>query len=151
MPLARMALYGTGVDIYIAPTADSRDSWGATMRHIACEGRCFVLGCNQFVTKNMYPDHIRRLPEMESQPDVMSRGGSIVVSPLGEVIAGPLFDREGIITAVLDPAELVRGRLDFDVAGQYSRPDVFRFTVNERANPPVAFESGAAFQPDTAE
>lgn len=144
MPLARMALYGKGVDIYIAPTADARDSWHATMRHIACEGRCHVLGCNQYVTKDMYPDHIRRLPEMEGQPDVLSRGGSVIVSPYGETLSGPLYDREGMLTAALDPAELVRARLDFDVAGHYSRPDVFRFTVNERANPPVAFDTGGA-------
>lgn len=130
MPLARMALYTQGVDIYLAPTADSRETWLATMRHIACEGRCFVLGCNQYVTKDMYPAELETLAELETQPDIMCRGGSIIVSPMGEVLAGPLFDQEGILTAELDLGEVVRGRFDFDVVGHYARPDVFRFEVN---------------------
>ena len=90
MPLARMALYGKGVEIYLAPTADSRDSWQATLRHIALEGRCFVLGCNQFVTKSMYPADLAGVEDLAAQPEVMCRGGSAMISPLGEVLAGPL-------------------------------------------------------------
>lgn len=130
MPLARMALYQQGVEIYLAPTADSRDTWQATLRHIACEGRCFVLGCNQYVTKDMVPADLPCLPELAVQPDVMCRGGSVIVSPLGEVIAGPLYDQEGILYADLDMGEIVRGKLDFDVTGHYARPDVFHFAVN---------------------
>jgi nitrilase len=137
MPLARMAMYGKGVEIYLAPTADARDTWQATLRHIACEGRCFVLGCNQFVTKAMYPAVLRDLPEMAGAPEVMSRGGSAIISPLGEVLAGPLFDEEGILYAALDRREIVRAKLDFDVTGHYARPDVFQLTVNERTNLPV--------------
>lgn len=129
MPLARIAMYSKGVDIYLAPTADSRDTWLATMRHIACEGRCFVLGCNQFVTKEMYPPDLETLEELNGQPEIMCRGGSIIVSPMGEILAGPLFDQEGILCADLDMAEVVRGRFDFDVVGHYSRPDVFRFEI----------------------
>jgi nitrilase len=125
MPQARMALYAQGVDIYLAPTADSRETWQATMRHIACEGRCFVLGCNQFVTKSMHPADLPCLEELETQPEVMCRGGSVIVSPLGEVLAGPLWDEEGMLTAVLDLDEVPRSKLDFDVAGHYARPDVF--------------------------
>jgi len=131
MPLARMALYQQGVELYLAPTADSRDTWQATLRHIACEGRCFVLGCNQYVTKDMYPTDLPCLSELAAQPDVMCRGGSVIVSPLGEVIAGPLYDQEGILYADLDMGEIVRGKLDFDVAGHYARRDVFRFAVND--------------------
>jgi nitrilase len=131
MPLARMAMYSKGVEIYLAPTADSRDTWQATLRHIACEGRCFVLGCNQFVTKDMYPDTLKNHPELEEQPEVMCRGGSAIISPLGEVLAGPLYDEEGILYAELDLAEIVRAKLDFDVVGHYARPDVFQFIVNE--------------------
>jgi nitrilase len=138
MPLARMALYGKGVEIYLAPTADSRDTWQATLRHIACEGRCFVLGCNQFVTKSMYPPDLPGIEDLESQPEVMCRGGSAIVSPLGEVLAGPLFDQEGILVADLDLGEVARGKFDFDVVGHYARPDVFRLTVNEAPLVPLS-------------
>jgi len=138
MPLARMALYGKGVEIYLAPTADARDTWQATLRHIACEGRCFVLGCNQFVTKAMYPDDLPGVEELEGQPDVMCRGGSAIVSPFGHVLAGPLYDQEGILYADLDMGEVARSKLDFDVVGHYARPDVFQLTVNEGPAPPVA-------------
>jgi len=137
MPLARMAMYGKGVQIYLAPTADARDSWQATMRHIACEGRCFVLGCNQFVTKEMYPPDLIGLEDLERQPDVLCRGGSVIVNPFGKVIAGPLYDEEGILYAELDLAEVVQSKLDFDVVGHYARPDVFQLTVNEAEQPPV--------------
>jgi nitrilase len=131
MPLARMALYAKGVEIYLAPTADSRDTWQATLRHIACEGRCFVLGCNQFVRKDMLPEDLAEIDELQDQPDVMCRGGSAIVSPMGEVIAGPLYDREGMLFAELDRSQIVRGKVDFDVVGHYARPDVFQLIVNE--------------------
>ncbi len=131
MPLARMALYDKGVELYLAPTADARETWQATMRHIACEGRCYVLGCNQYVTKSMYPADLPGRDELERQPEVMCRGGSVIVSPLGEVIAGPLYDSEGILTAELDLATVVRSKLDFDVVGHYARPDVLRFVVDK--------------------
>ncbi len=137
MPLARMAMYSKGLDIYLAPTADARDSWQATLRHIACEGRCFVLGCNQFVTKSMYPPDLQGVEDLANQPDIVCRGGSAIVGPLGAVIAGPLYDQEGILFADLDLAEIPRSRFDFDVAGHYARPDVFRLIVNENPAPPV--------------
>jgi nitrilase len=132
MPLARMALYSKGVELYVAPTADSRDNWQATIRHIALEGRCFVLGCNQFVTKSMYPADLAGVEELANQPEVMCRGGSAIISPLGEVLAGPLFDEEGMLFADLDLAEVARSKFDFDVVGHYARPDVFQLTVNEK-------------------
>jgi nitrilase len=137
MPLARMAMYSKGLDIYLAPTADTRDSWQATLRHIACEGRCFVLGCNQFVTKSMYPPDLPGVEDLADQPEIVCRGGSAIVGPLGSVLAGPLYDREGILVADLDLAEIPRSRFDFDVAGHYARPDVFRLIVNENPAPPV--------------
>ena len=139
MPLARMAMYGKGVDIYLAPTADARDTWQATLRHIACEGRCFVLGCNQFVTRAMYPPVLEGVEDLADQPEVLCRGGSAVVSPLGAVIAGPLYDGEGVLVADLDLGEIPRSRFDFDVAGHYARPDVFHLTVNEKPTPPVVY------------
>ena len=137
MPLARTFLYSKGVQLYLAPTADARDTWQSTIQHIACEGRCFVLGCNQFVTRDMYPSDLRKHPELKEQPEIMCRGGSAIISPLGEVIAGPLFDEEGILYADLDMGEIVRARVDFDVVGHYARPDVFQLVVNEGANLPV--------------
>jgi nitrilase len=132
MPLARMAMYQKGVQIYLAPTADSRDAWQATMRHIALEGRCYVLGCNQYVTREMYPSDLPGYEELANQPEVMSRGGSVIISPMGEELAGPLFDKEGILVADLDMNEIVRSKFDFDVVGHYSRPDIFNFKINER-------------------
>ena len=137
MPMARMAMYSKGVEIYLAPTADPRDTWQSTMRHIGCEGRCFVLGCNQYMTKQMYPDDLAGMDELNHQPDVMCRGGSVIVSPMGDVLAGPLYDKEGILYAELDRAEIVRAKVDFDVVGHYARPDVFQLFVNEKALTPV--------------
>ncbi len=137
MPLARMALYGKGVQIYLAPTADARDTWQATLQHIACEGRCYVLGCNQYVTKSMLPADLPSIAELADQPEVMCRGGSAIVSPFGEVLAGPLYDQEGILFAELDPREIVRGKLDFDVTGHYARPDIFQLVVDETRQLPI--------------
>jgi nitrilase len=141
MPLARMAMYSKGVEIYLAPTADSRDTWQATMRHIACEGRCFVLGCNQFVKKGMYPSDLKSLRELDDQPDIMCSGGSVIVSPLGEIIAGPLYDEEGILYAELDMSEVIKGKVDFDVVGHYSRPDIFQLFVNDKPLQSVSYPS----------
>jgi nitrilase len=141
MPLARMAMYSKGVELYLAPTADSRDSWQATLRHIALEGRCFVLGCNQFVTKSMYPADLPGIDDLADQPEIMCRGGSAIVSPLGEVLAGPLYDAEGILYADLDLADVARSKLDFDVVGHYARPDVFQLVVDERPLPSVIHQT----------
>ncbi len=141
MPLARMALYAKGVEIYLAPTADARDTWQATLRHIACEGRCFVLGANQFVTKDMYPAELPGGEDLAGQPLVMCRGGSAIVGPLGDVLAGPVYDREDLLIAEIDLAEIVQARLDFDVVGHYSRPDVFCLNIDERPRSAVRFET----------
>ena len=132
MPLARVALYQKGVEIYLAPTADARERWQSTLRHIALEGRCFVLGCNHFMTKSMYPPDLIESEGLSSQPEILCRGGSAIISPSGEYLAGPLFDKEGILLSDLDLAEVVRGKFDFDVVGHYARPDVFHLIVNER-------------------
>jgi nitrilase len=142
MPLARMAMYGQGVEIYVAPTADSRDTWQATIRHIACEGRCFVLSCCQFVAKDMYPADLEVAEELAGAPDVLSRGGSAIVGPLGEYLAGPLFGEEGILVADLDFGQLAQARFDFDVVGHYARPDVLRLVVNRQPMLPVEFVGG---------
>ena len=135
MPLARMAMYSQGVEIYLAPTADARDTWQATLQHIACEGRCFVLGCNQYVLKSMYPQDLPGLGDLEDEPEVMCRGGSAIISPLGEVVAGPLYGQEGMLIADLDLSDVVQSKLDFDAVGHYARPDVFQLVVDTGAKP----------------
>jgi nitrilase len=131
MPLARTAMYSKGVDIYVAPTADARERWQATIRHIAMEGRCFVLSCNQYVTKDMYPKDLACYNDLKDSPEIMSRGGSAIIDPNGDYLAGPLFDEAGILFADLDLSLIPRSRYDFDVVGHYSRPDVFKLIVNE--------------------
>ena len=130
MPMARMSMYQKGVEIYIAPTADSREEWTATMKHIALEGRCFVLGCNQYFTKSMYSKKYQELAKDE--PEEMCVGGSIIVSPQGKILAGPLFGKAGVLTAEIDLDEIVNSKMDFDVNGHYNRNDIFDFKVNNQ-------------------
>ncbi len=139
MPMLRMHMYARGIQLYCAPTADDRETWLSTMRHIALEGRCFVLGCNQFARRSDYPADYPAI-QGDDPATVMSRGGSCIVDPLGRVLAGPAFDGPGILTADLDLDEIARGKFDFDVAGHYARPDVFRLVVNEAATPVVVRE-----------
>lgn len=129
MPMLRMAMYDQGVSLYCAPTADDRDSWAATMRHVALEGRCFVLSACQHILRGAYPaDYDCALGD---DPDtVLMRGGSMIVAPLGEVLAGPDYSGETILYADIDPSAVVRGKYDFDVTGHYARPDVFQLNVN---------------------
>jgi len=130
MPLARMSMYNKGVEIYIAPTADAREEWTSTMQHIALEGRCFVLGCNQYFTKSMYPDKFKEL--VKDEPENMCRGGSVIVSPLGKILAGPLFDQAGALVAEIDLEDINSSKLDFDVIGHYARDDIFRLMVTNQ-------------------
>lgn len=139
MPLLRTALYQKGIELYCAPTADQRDSWIASMQHIACEGRCFVLSANQFARRSDYPDDYP-IEGVDDPETVLCRGGSVIVSPLGEILAGPAFEGETILTAELDLDDIVRGKYDFDVVGHYARPDVFQLVVDERPKTPVTFQ-----------
>jgi nitrilase len=127
MPLARMSMYLKGVEIYIAPTADSREQWTATMQQIALEGRCFVLGCNQYMTTSMYPNKYK--DEVANQDENFCPGGSVIVSPLGKIMEGPLFNKAGVLIAELDLEDIKRSKLDFDVIGHYARKDIFDFNV----------------------
>jgi nitrilase len=140
MPLLRMAMYARGVELYCAPTADDRETWLPTMRHVALEGRCFVLSACQYLTRADGPEDY---PAAAGDPGaVLMRGGSCIVGPLGQILAGPQFDGETILTADLDRAEIARGKYDFDVAGHYARPDVFRLHVNERPAAAVVRRGG---------
>ena len=144
MPLARTAMYAKGVGIYLAPTADQRDSWQATLRHIACEGRCFVLGCNQYFEKSMYPRDLALIDELADLPEVLCRGGSAIIDPFGDYVCPPLYGEEGILYAELDLNKIHEGHLDFDVVGHYSRPDVFRLSVDEAPKPAVTIADADA-------
>jgi nitrilase len=135
MPLLRTAMYSKGIEIYCAPTADAREVWQSTVRHIALEGRCFVLSANQFARRSDFPPD---RPAAGEDPDaVVSTGGSVIVGPLGEILAGPLTDGEGTLIADLDLGDIVRGKFDFDVVGHYARPDVFSLIVDESPRSPV--------------
>ncbi len=136
MPMLRMAMYAKNVALYCAPTADDRDTWLSSMRHVALEGRCFVLSACQFLRRKDFPDTVR-VSLGESPDAVLMRGGSAIIGPLGNVLAGPDFEGETILTAELDLGDIGRGKFDFDVAGHYSRPDVFRLIVNEAPMSPV--------------
>jgi nitrilase len=119
MPLLRAAMYAKGVQFYCAPTVDDRETWPGTMRHIALEGRCFVLSACQCSKP-------AGAPESE-----WIKGGSLIVSPLGRILAGPHYDGEGVLSAEVDTGEIAEGKFDLDVTGHYARPDVFRLDVNE--------------------
>lgn len=131
MPLARMALYQQGVEVYLAPTADCRDSWQSTLTHIACEGRCFVLGCNQYLTREHYPADLRK-KLVADHPSLPSSGGSVIISPLGKVLAGPVYGKEAVITVEIDLKEVVKSKMDFDVIGHYARPDLFDYSWKKK-------------------
>jgi len=134
--MMRMAMYAKGIQIYCAPTADARDTWISTVGHVAVEGRCFVLSCNQFARRSDYPADIPNA--LSEEPDqVLSRGGSCIVDPFGAMLAGPDYEGEVILTAELDLDQVARAKFDFDVSGHYSRPDVFQLHVDERPKPPV--------------
>ncbi len=131
MPLARAAMWQQGVDIFLAPTWDDSEVWLSTLRHIAREGRVFVVGTNSFLTGADVP---RTLPGADAmyggQDDLMSRGGSAIVGPDGRVLEGPLFDRAGMLVTTIDLAELAEARRQFDAVGHYARPDVLRLEVH---------------------
>ena len=125
MPLLRTAMYAKGIQLYCAPTVDDRDMWPLTMRHIACEGRCFVLSACQFLTNSADGDSL------------LIRGGSCIVSPLGELLAGPVYGSEQILTAEIELTETTKGKFDLDVVGHTTdRPDVFFTCDSERVTAP---------------
>lgn len=132
MPLLRTAMYAKGVQVWCAPTVDDRDVWQTSMRHIACEGRQFLVSACQYLP----------LPSRSEHEDVtwpsnkpLIRGGSVIVSPMGEVLAGPLYGEEGLIAAEIDLDQVVRARYDLDPVGHYARPDIFDLSVDERPRP----------------
>ncbi len=141
MPLMRTAMYAKGIELYCAPTVDDREVWHASMRHIALEGRCFVLSACQYARREDYPSAYA-LDEEKRPEEAIIRGGSCIVSPLGQVLAGPVYDEEAILSVELDLGEISRGKFDFDATGHYARPDVFQLHVDETQRTPVRFTGG---------
>lgn len=142
MPMLRMAMYSQGVTIYCAPTADDRDTWLPTMQHVALEGRCYVLTACQYLQRSAYPQDFE-CALGDAPETVLMRGGSAIVDPLGTVLAGPDFSGETILYAQIEPAQVIRGKYDFDVAGHYARPDVFQLQVDKRAKAAVVSIDGS--------
>ena len=141
MPLLRTAMYAQGVELYCAPTVDDRDTWPITIRHIAMEGRCFVLSAAQYLTRADCPADFH--PVQGDAPDtVLIRGGSSIAGPLGEEIVVPVYGRETVSVADLDLGDIARGRFDLDPVGHYARPDIFRLEVDTRGKPTVTFGEG---------
>ena len=128
MPLARFALYESGVEIYLASTADDSETWQSTLVHIARESRAFVVSPSHFQRASAYPADFP-LRDLIEGADVIGRGGSAILGPDGSYLAGPLYDEEGILYAELDPARLWEERQRFDAAGHYHRPDVLQLRV----------------------
>ncbi|PLX72292.1 MAG: nitrilase [Desulfuromonas sp.] len=140
MPLARYALYSQGVEIYIAPTYDSGDNWLCSLQHIAREGRCWVVGCGNLIQARNLPADF---PEKETlYPDVdewINPGDSIVIAPDGEISSGPLRKEEGILYCDIDLETVATAKRTLDVAGHYSRPDIFTLHINNKRQTPVKF------------
>lgn len=146
MPMLRMHMYAQGIQLYCAPTADHRDTWLPSMRHIALEGRCFVLSCCQYLSRADCPEDYEAI-QGKDPATVLMRGGSCMIGPLGQILAGPNFEGPCILTADLDLGEIPRSKYDFDVVGHYARPDIFRLYVNTRPAPPVVVSSGGRVYP----
>jgi nitrilase len=140
MPLARFSIFAQGVEIYIAPTWDEGDMWLSTMRHIAAEGRCWVLGNGSSMRgkdfPRDFPNRNKLYPDLEAW---LNPGDSVIVNPFGKIVAGPLHEKHGILYADCDPARASAAKRTLDVAGHYGRPDIFRLEVNREARAPVDF------------
>lgn len=141
LPLLRQAMYAKGVEVWCAPTVDQRPIWRTVMQNIAYEGRLFLVSAVQFMpdaTKMGFGEIVdettgkRQLPGWPAVDDNCINGGSIIVNPYGEIIAGPLIGREGLLTAEIDTDLIIEARYDFDPVGHYARGDVFQLTVNEK-------------------
>ncbi len=138
MPNLRQTMYGKGINLWCAPTVDERDIWQASMRHIAYEGRTFVLSACQYMTRADAPEDYDCV-QGDDPSTILIRGGSVIVSPFGEVLAGPVYDKEAVVTADIDLDDIVRGKYDLDVVGHYARPDIFSLRVDETPRLSVTF------------
>lgn len=141
MPLARYALYSQGVEIYIAPTYDSGDAWIGTMQHIAREGRCWVVCSGVPLTRDDIPSDFPNKESLYPNTENWINGGdSVVVAPGGEIVAGPMREEKGLLYAEIDSDKVAESKRTLDVAGHYSRPDIFTLNVNTEQQSPVKFK-----------
>lgn len=130
MPLLRYHYYSQGTQLYCAPTVDARESWIPSMQHIATESRCFVLSACQFARVSDYADHhFAKETEKRDPNEIVIAGGSCIVDPMGQILAGPLRETEGVLTAEIDLDDIIRGKFDMDSCGHYSRSDIFKLQV----------------------
>ncbi len=133
MPLARMALYKKGISLYISCNTNDNAEWQHTIRHIALEGRCYVVNCDMIITKNSYPKDLATGYEVAAQPkSVLCRGGSCVIDPFGRDVSETVWDMERIIYADLDMSKVPASRMEFDPCGHYGRADVFSFGFEDK-------------------
>jgi nitrilase len=140
MPLARFSIFAQGCELYVAPTWDAGSAWVATMRHIALEGRCWVLGNGTAMRgKDIPADFPQRNKLFPDQEAWFNPGDSVIVNPSGKVVAGPLHEQHGILYADCDPARASAAKRTLDVAGHYGRPDIFRLEIDRGARPPIDF------------
>lgn len=135
MPLARAALYEKGVALYISSSTNDNPEWQATVQHIALEGRCYVINCDMFFTKESYPDTLHSKEEIDKLPHIVCRGGSCIVDPFGHYKTEPVWDTEQILYADLDMEKVFMSRMEFDVCGHYARPDVLKLKLQVREEP----------------
>jgi nitrilase len=142
MPLARFALYADGVEVYVAPTWDSGATWLSSMRHVAAEGRCWVLGAGCSLHTDDLTDAVPDRELLWPEPGWINPGDSVVIAPGGAPVTEPLHERHGIVFAELDPRRGADDRRTLDTAGHYGRPDVFELAVDRRRRPPAAFLDG---------
>ena len=144
MPLARVALYGEGVEVYVASTWDSGDTWIASMRHIAAEGRCWVIGSGCSLHADDVPETFPGRDDVFGSQDGewLNPGDSVVVRPGGQVVAGPLHEEHGILYADIEPRQAAAERRTLDVVGHYARNDIFHFTVDRTPRAPIAEPDG---------
>jgi len=153
MPLARYALYAAGVQIYAAPTWDRGEPWISTLRHIAKEGRVYVVGCGTAMRRNDVPDRFV-FKHLVPPGEWVNPGDSAIVDPDGKLVAGPLREQEGILFADADLRQVVGPRFQLDVAGHYARPDIFRLLVDRRPRPtvePSEAATGSREDPDLSQ
>lgn len=146
LPTLRQSLYAKGITLWCAPTVDEREIWQASMRHIAYEGRTFVLSACQYLTRADAPVDYDCIQGHDPQTPLI-RGGSVIIGPLGDILAGPVYDREAVITADIDPLDTIRGKYDLDVAGHYARPDIFRLSVDESPRATVVRRAAPITEP----
>ena len=139
MPLARYALYAQDIEIYVAPTWDAGESWIATLRHIAKEAGCWVIGTATALQGSDLPDDFPERDKLFKREEWINDGDAVVVKPMGAIAAGPHNRQKGILYAEIEPEAARRARRSLDICGHYSRPDVFAFSVNRKPLNPVNF------------